>query len=169
MLSQMQCSFITPPRSNAGPAVLIFIAVLLFSADVLAAEHVPIVRMDAEDCELRSWHNLGGCFQNKTGAEIKDAAVNYRQSIYYSDKRTKIVAVIPMQDTRADRNIVISTSGNVMQKNIIKTIVNELIIGKNIDGGMIPGCQFEMHERSPISTLALIKTSSGYRCQALNF
>lgn len=128
------------------------------------AEQVPIVRMDASDCELRPWHNLGVCIQNKTGEEIQDTQLNYRQSIYYSDKRTKIVAIIPMINTRANRNIVISTSTSVLQKNSIKTVVNEIIIGKNIDGGTIPGCYFQINDHAVVSNLILTKTNGGYQC-----
>lgn len=141
-----------------------FALLAMTSCTIAHAEHVPIVRMDASDCDLRPWHNLGGCFENKTGEEIKDSELNYRQSIYYSDKRTKIVAIIPMQQTLADKNIVISTSTEVLKNNHIKKVDNELIIGRNLDGGRIPGCYFELTEYSSTTILKLLKTNNSYHC-----
>ncbi len=89
-------------------------AASLFVAQIASAEQVPIVRTDAESCTLRPWHQLGGCFQNKTGKKIRDANLYYRQSVYYNDKRTKIVALIAMNPTDKDNYIVISTAPEVI-------------------------------------------------------
>lgn len=128
-------------------------------------EQVPVVREDADDCALRPWHTLGGCYQNKTGMKITDDNLYYRQSVYYSDKRTMIVALIHMSGTHPDRAIVVSTSPEVLQQNHITKVVNELVDKHASTGPSLPGCRFEMTENAPVADIAFTKSNDSYTCE----
>lgn len=137
---------------------------LTHTVPVLAYEQVPIVREDADDCALRPWHTLGGCFQNKTGSKINDDNLYYRQSIYYNDKRTMIVALIHMSGTHPNRSIVVSTSPEVLTQNHITKVVNELVDKYTTTGASLPGCHFEITENAPVAIIAFTKSNDGYIC-----
>ncbi len=128
-------------------------------------EQVPIVREDADDCTLRPWHQLGGCYQNKTGAKITDDNLYYRQSIYYNDKRTMIVALIHMSATHPERYIVVSTSAEVLTQNHITKVVNELVEGHATTGPSLPGCHFEITDSAPVTEMAFTKSGASYTCK----
>lgn len=139
-------------------------AASLFASHAVMAENVPIVRTDAEACTLRPWHQLGGCFQNKTGKRIQDDRFYYRQSIYYNDKRTKIVALIEMNPTGKNNYLVVSTAPEVLRQNHISKVVNELVSAKTAEGNIISGCSFEITETAPVLSLALSKNGNTYSC-----
>jgi hypothetical protein len=141
-----------------------FCAASLFVSQPVFAEQVPIVRVDAESCTLRPWHQLGGCFQNKTGKKIHDENLYYRQSIDFSDKRTRLIALIEMNKTEKNNFIVISTAPEVLRQNHIAKVTNELVAHKSTDGVAITGCRFEISENAAVMSLGLMKDEFGYRC-----
>lgn len=128
------------------------------------AEQVPIVRRDATDCTLRPWHQLGGCFQNGTSERIHGNQVFYRQSIYYNDKRTKIVAVIPMEHIQANHYVVVSTSPDVLTNHHITNVTNELVTTRATDGNTIPGCIFNITSETPVVSIKLVKSGKQLTC-----
>ena len=144
-------------------APVILIAGMLLSVNC-HAEMVPIVVFDSKVCELKGWHNLGGCFQNMTGSDAGKSDLYLRQSIYYTDKRMQIVGTFPLTPFHAQRYVVISTSTDVYNKNKIKHVVDEVIRGK--DGSVLPGCKFIVAEDHPFTPLTIVKNGDAFSCQS---
>lgn len=121
---------------------------LFFAAFACHAEQVPIVVIDSKTCQVKGWHNMGGCFKNSTGEDARKFELYLRQTIHYSDKRTPIVATIVLTPYHMDRYTLISTSTDVFSKNSIKKVVDEIVTR---DGKVLEGCKFEINEANPMT------------------
>jgi hypothetical protein len=90
--------------------------------------------------------------------------VYYRQSIDYSDKRTRIVALISMETIKSGNYLVVSTSPDVLRNNHITHILNELVVGYHTTGASIPGCSFDIQDNQPGKSYTVVKDGENYRC-----
>lgn len=124
------------------------------------AESVPINRYDIRACALMPWHNLGGCFQNLSGADINKQTLFLRQTIFYTDKRTQIVGTFDTGKLHINRHVIISTSDGVIKNNRIHHVDNELVM----NGITLNGCKFTITQNSANVNIAVVNSDHELVC-----
>ncbi len=128
------------------------------------AEQVPIVILDSEACQIKGWHNLGGCFQNATGAKLVNANLYLKQTITYSDKRAPIVGSFALNNFHADHYAITSSSSEVFTGHHIKFVTSELALGSGTAGKPINGCKIFLSGEHAVIRMRLIKSGEELSC-----
>lgn len=137
---------------------------LLWISIPVHAEYIPIVVLDSETCQIKGWHNLGGCFKNATGEKLMNNNLYLKQTISYTDKRTPIVGSYPLANFHADHYTIISSSSEIFTRNHIKHVTSEIALGSGTEGKPINGCKLFFTGEQTVTRMNLIKNGEDLIC-----
>lgn len=128
------------------------------------AEYIPIVVLDSETCQIKGWHNLGGCFKNATGEKLMNNNLYLKQTISYTDKRTPIVGSYPLTNFHVDHYAIISSSSEIFTRNHIKNVTSEIALGSGTGGKPVNGCELFFTGEQTVTRVNLIKNGEDLSC-----